>query len=134
MSKRPGSATEAKPPKWARKPTGFRVARAASTLQSTGPSTSSNSTLHVTVNPTERRGTTRVFSNTPEQPARSATPATLPTHSNFPEHAGDTRHNHDDTLPVDPLAESLPVADSEVPQPPKRTRNTKNAVSYHSGF
>jgi hypothetical protein len=125
MSKRPGSATEANPPKRARKPTGFRVARPLSALQSTAPSNSSNSTLHVTVNP--RRGNALAFSNTPEQPARSSTPAT---HSNFPEPTGDTQHHHDDIL--DPLPESPPVA--EVPLAPKRKRNTKNGVSYHSVF
>jgi hypothetical protein len=128
MSKRPGSAAEANPPKRPRKATGFRVARAASALQSIGPSTS-NSTLHVTVNPpNERRGTTvttRVFSNTPEQAAQSSTPATL---SDFPEPAGDTQHDQEDTL------NNLPESPSVAEATPKRKRNTKNAVSHHSGF
>jgi hypothetical protein len=124
MSKRPGSATEANhPPKRARKPAGFRVARSTSVLQQApGPSSSSNSTLFITVNKRRgnlKEGQTRVFSNTPEPPA----------HSDLPEPAVDIRH--DDTLPLD--EESPPVVESPDSKP-KRKRYTKNVVSYYSGF
>lgn len=122
MSKRPGSATEANPPKRTRNPAGFRAARSTSALQANP----SNSTLFVTVSqPNERRGIlkaqTRIFHNSPEPPASSST---LATPSNAPEPAVDTQL--DDIL--DPSPESPSVVD--VPDPnPKRKRNTKNAVS-----
>ena len=70
------------------------------------------------------------FSNIPdlEQPDRPLTPAS---HSNFPDPAGNSQYNHHDHT-LDSLAESPPVA--EVPLAPKRKRNTKNVVSYHSGL
>jgi hypothetical protein len=134
MSKRPGSATEANhPPKRARKPAGFRVARSTSALQApTGPSSSSNPTLFVTVNKrcAKLKGQTRVFSNTPEPPACSSSSLT---HSDLPEPAVDIRHHDDDdtSLPLD--EESPPVVESPDSKP-KRQRYTKNVVSYYSGF
>jgi hypothetical protein len=135
MSKRPGSATEANPPKRTRKPAGFRAARATSALQAN----SFNSTLFVTVTqPNERGGTlkaqSRIFSDAPEPPAPSSNPApsspssTPATHPNLPEPAIDTQH--DDALDtLDPLAE-IEVSDPK----PKRKRYTKNAVSYCYAF
>jgi hypothetical protein len=116
MSKRPGTSSNLNnPPKRARKPAGFRVARPTSSLPDQS-SSASNSSLFITITQSDKRGILNtqgsIVSNDP-----TTTEPVSELQNNDPVDLSTPFH---DSLPVEE------VLDSE----PKRKRETKNSVRY----
>jgi hypothetical protein len=122
MSKRPGSSNNLNPPKRQRKPAGFRAARSTSALQVPDQSSSAlNSSLFITITQPDKCGTLntqgRILSGAAEQSDNDSGPSSnSATNSN----AALELHNDD--------AVDSTLSQVELPDNPKRTRQTKNSV------
>ena len=120
MSKRPGLSSNPNPPKRPRKPAGFHIARSTSALPDQSIS-ASNSSLFITITQPDKHGTLntqgRILSNAREHSVPSSISAT--------DLNAALELQNDDAVDSTSFLNSPQV---ELPDKPKRARQTKNSV------